>query len=382
MGQLLQIAGDLLLALALAGCAYLVFAGLRTRAFLAGRAVASPAGAAPAVTVLKPLHGDEPGLEAALATLFAQDYAGEIQIVLGLQAADDPARPVAERLRAAHPDRDVCVVVDSRRHGANGKVSNLINMAGRARHAILVLSDSDIAVSPDYLTRVTQALQGVGVGAVTCPYFGAARTGGWSRLAAMGLTYQFLPSVVVGVSLNLAQPCMGSTIALRREVLQAIGGFEAFADTLADDYAIGAAVRAAGYRTVAPPVLVAHGCTETSLPQLLAHELRWARTIRGVDPAGFLGSGVTHAVVLALLGVALRGAAPAALAVLATAIGCRAWMIRQVAQATSPAKDPWWLFAARDILSFAVFVGSFFVRVVDWRGARFRVDLRGGLSGV
>jgi len=382
MGQLLQIAGDLLLAAALAGCAYLVAAGLKTRAFLAQRTIAPAAGAMEAVTVLKPLHGEEPGLEAALATLFAQDYAGETQIILGLQSADDPARRIAERLRAAHPDRDIAVVVDSRRHGANGKVSNLVNMAGHARHPILVLSDSDIAVPPDYLAGVVQALQGEGVGVVTCPYFGRARAGGWSRLAAMGLTYQFLPSVVVGVSLQLAQPCMGSTIALRRELLQAIGGFSAFADTLADDYAIGAAVRAAGWRSVVAPVLVAHGCAETSLRQLLAHELRWARTIRGVDPAGYLGSGVTHAVVLALLGAVLqRGAAPA-LAVLILAAACRAWMIRRLAEVTASAKEPWWLFAVRDILSFAVFVRSFFVRIVDWRGARFRVDLRGGLSGI
>ena len=175
---------------------------------------------------------------------------------------------------------------------------------------------------------------------------------------------------------------MGSTIALRRETLQAIGGFEAFADLLADDYAIGEAVRTAGFKTVVAPVLVAHACAEETLGEMLAHELRWARTVRGVDPAGFFGSGVTHAFVLALLGAILLQGSPAALAVLALAAGVRLWMMRHVAQVTAPAKASLWLFPLRDVLSFVVFVGSFFVSVVDWRGARFRVDHSGGLSGI
>jgi ceramide glucosyltransferase len=382
MDQPLQIAGGLFLVLPLIGCIYLVLAGLQTRAFFRGGGIEPPARPV-AVTVLKPLYGDEPGLEAALATFLAQDYPGEVQIILGLREAADPARAVAERLCAAHPDRDICLVVDPRSHGANGKVSNLINMAARARHPVLVLSDSDISVPSDYLTQVVQAVGGRSVGAVTCPYYGAPKAPRfWSLLAAMGQTYQFLPSVVLGSSIGLARPCMGSTIALRRDVLQEIGGFEAFADRLADDYAIGAAVRAAGYRTVVAPVLVAHGCAEASLRELLAHEQRWARTIRGVDPAGFLGSGITHAFVLALFGFILLRGAPAALAVLVIATICRLWMLRQVAKVTAVANEPWWLFPVRDILSFVVFVSSFFVSVVDWRGARYRVDQSGDLSGI
>lgn len=381
MDQPLQIAGDLFLVLALVGCAYLIFAGLKTRAFF--RVGAAPsADRSPAVTVLKPLYGDEPGLQAALESFLAQDYAGDIQIILGVGDAADPARRVAEALCAAHPERDVCVVVDPRRHGTNGKVSNLVNMAAKARHPVLVLSDSDITVAPDYLRRVVQALEGQGVGAVTCPYAGVGKVGFWSRLGAMALSYQFLPSVMVGVSLGLAHPCMGSTIGLRRDVLRRIGGFEAFVDLLADDYAIGDAVRAAGYRTVVAPVLVEHGCAEASLGELMAHELRWAKTVRGVDPAGFFGSAVTHAFVLALLGVALLRGAAAAWTVLAVTVVCRLWMMRQVANVTAPGKQPWRLFPVRDVLSFIVFVGSFFVSVVDWRGARFRVDQSGGLSGI
>jgi ceramide glucosyltransferase len=237
-------------------------------------------------------------------------------------------------------------------------------------------------VRPDYLRGVVAALSEPGVGVVTCPYYGEARAGIWSRLAAMGLSYQFLPSVAVGVTLGLATPCMGSTIALRRETLQRIGGFEAFADLLADDYAIGAAVRALGLRSVVAPVLVAHGSAETSLGELVRHELRWALTVRAVDPAGYFGSGVTHAIPLALLGVLFTAGAPSALAVLAIALICRLWTMRQVDKVAGIAHGGWPLAPARDILSFAIFAGSFFVRAVEWRGTRFRVDPQGALERI
>jgi ceramide glucosyltransferase len=376
----LEIIGAAFLVLAGVGIAYLVFAGLRLRAFReTAPAAARPE---PSVTVLKPLNGEEPGLEAALETVFGQDYTGEVQVVFGVQDPADPALAVAERLRARHPERDVAIVVDPRMHGTNRKVSNLINMSAVARHDILVLADSDISVGPDWLRRLSAELADPAIGVVSLPYSGAAQNGLWSRLAALGLTTQFLPSVVVGLALGMAHPCMGSTIALRREVLAAIGGFEAFADLLADDYAIGRAVRAAGYRSAVPPMIVSHACAESSLRGLIAHELRWARTVRSLDPAGFAGSGVTHAVVLALIGVALTGAAPASLLVLVLAAAARIWMVRQAEMRTESPSSAWWLIVLRDVLAFAVFVSSFFVRAVDWRGTRFRLDDRGGLSEV
>jgi ceramide glucosyltransferase len=380
--QPLEIASAVALALALAGSAYMLFAAIRVRAMFGRRAADGAAEPSAPVTLLKPLHRDEPGLEAALGTAFAQDYPGEVQVVFGLQDPADPALAIAQRLRAAHAGRDVAVVVDPREHGTNRKVSNLINMAAQARHDLIVLADSDIAVPPDYLRRVLGPLARGEAGVVTCAYYGAGRAGIWSRLAAMDLSYRFLPSVAVGVSLGLARPCMGSTIALRRETLRQIGGFEAFADRLADDYAIGESVRRAGQRSRVAPVLVAHGCAEQGLSELIAHELRWARTVRGVDPAGFAGSIVTYPLPLALIGVLLAQAAPGALAILAVALICRAWMIRQVEKVAEPVPGAWWLFPARDMLSLIVFVGSFFVRTVQWRGARFRIDARGDLSGV
>src|SRR5437899_2982880 len=371
----------IVMTLALAGAAYQLLAARQVRALLVQPRVRREA-AAPPVTILKPLHGAELGLDAALQSFLAQDYPGNVQVVLGVQDPADPAQLVVGSLRRAHPGHDVALVVDATPHGANRKISNVINMMKRAKHDIILLADSDIVVRPDYLRQVVAALETPGVGVVTCPYRGQAARGIWSRLAAMAITYQFLPSVAVGVGIGLAHPCMGSTIALRREVLTRIGGFEAFADLLADDYAIGAAVRATGLRSLVAPVLVAHNCAERGLAELTRHELRWARTIRGVDPAGFIGSGVTHAVPLALLGLFLTGASVASLAVLAFALICRLWLMREVDRIAGADGRGWWLEPVRDILSFAIYLGSFFVRAVDWRGTQFRVDAQGALRRI
>lgn len=368
--------------LALAGCAYQLLAARLLRRLLTPPPPSGETKPWPGVTVLKPLHGAEPGLEAALASFLTQAYPGPLQVVFGLQNPTDPAQAVVGTLRRAHPAADVALAVDATDHGANRKVSNLINMAARARHELLIVADSDIAVGPGYLRGVVAALDDPQVGVVTCPYRGLPARGLWSRLGAMGISYQFLPSVAVGVGLKMAHPCMGSTVALRRETLARIGGFTAFADQLADDYAIGAAVRAVGLRSVVAPVLVSHICAEAGLDELVRHELRWARTVRGVDPAGFAGSIVTYPTPLAVLATIFTGGAPIGLAALGIALICRFWLQRDVDRLAGARTGPWWLTPLRDGLSFAVFVASFFVRAVDWRGTRFRVDDRGALERI
>jgi len=374
--QLLHVLGLLAALVAAAGGAYALLAASRVGAFRSG--LFDDAKAWPALSVLKPLHGAEPGLEEALSSFNAQGYAAPVQLILGIQDPGDAAIPLARKI--AGEAADGVLVVDATPHGANAKIANLINMAGQARHEIVVLSDSDIQVRPDYLKRIVVALSEPGVGVVSCPYYGVPRAGGWSRLAAMGISYQFLPSVAVGVSLGMARPCMGSTIALRRETLTAIGGFEAFADVLADDYAIGAAVRATGARCVVAPILVAHGCAETAAAEVFAHEVRWARTIRGVDPAGFFGSAVTHPTAWALIALLLLQGAPMGWAMLIFALAARFWLMRQVDTAAElPTTDPWRL-PVRDLFSFGVFLTALFGREVEWRGQRYSVDRQGVMS--
>jgi len=222
---LIHLLGAAALVFSLVGAAYAVVAGA-----LAGR-LARPEPQslieARALTLLKPLCGEEVGLERNLLSFLDQDYAGPVQMVVGVQDAGDPALTVVEAVRRARPGADIAIVVDPEVYGANRKVSNLINMLGAARHSTLVLSDADIAAPPGYLARIAAALSEPGVGALTCYYRGDARAGSASVLAAMGVSYGFLPNVILGVALGLARPCMGSTIALERRTLDEIGGFEA-----------------------------------------------------------------------------------------------------------------------------------------------------------
>ena len=341
---------------------------------------------APAVSVLKPLHGAEPRLRENLASVLHQDYGGAVQVVLGVGAADDGAAPVARALAAGDSPTPVTLVVGSPANGTNGKVRSLIALAGAARHDVLVIADSDMAVPPQYLARIARALAEPGVGAATCLYVGRGDAGLWSRLVAAWIDTHFLPQALIGTASGLAHPCMGSTIALTRETLVRIGGFERFADVLADDHAIGAAVRAAGLRVVvAPDLTLTHACRETSLGALLRQELRWNATLRGIDPWGYAGSAVLHPLPLALIALALGGGGLALAAVL-LALGARALVAMAAATTGAPARAPrdrWLplaLVPARDLLAFLVFCLAFAARSVDWRGASFNLEADGRIS--
>lgn len=333
----------------------------------------------PAVTILKPLHGAEPGLHANLASFCLQEYPGQVHIVFGVEDAADPAVAVVCRLIEEFPAVDMELVVDSRRHGANRKVSNLVNMAGRIKHEIVLLSDSDIRVERDYLRKVMSPLTDPEVGIVTCPYWGDSTQSHWAHLAALTINHHFLPGVLFGLELGLARPCFGSTMGFHRSTLARIGGFEAFVEQLADDYAMGEAVRNAGLRVLTSPHLVTHFCTERSGAELIRHELRWARTIRLLDPVGFVGSGITHALPFALLGALLGGLTPAGFVMVVSALACRLILQMHIDEALGVRDNRFWWGPVRDLLSFAIFVASFFGNAVTWRGRRYSVRQDGTL---
>jgi ceramide glucosyltransferase len=361
--------------IAVAGCGFLIAATI-----LVARAAGSPARprtlAPPSVTVLKPLHGDEPGLLDNLGSFCSQAYPGPIQVVFGVQNPSDGAVTVVEHLQKTLAGRDLDLVMETKVHGLNRKVSNLVNMAPRIRHDVVVLADSDMRVDPDYLSRVTAALDEPGVGAVTCLYYGVPVAGVWSSLSALAINAHFLPGVVFGSALGLARPCFGSTLALRRQTLGEIGGFIAFVDCLADDYAMGAALRARGHTISIPSFAVAHICTEASARDFWRHELRWARTIKSIDPLGYAGSILAHplpwALIAALLGAGSTAFLPA-IAIALASIGCRMTLLRQVERAYALPPQAYWLVPARDLLSFILFVVSFFGRDVSWKGHRYRM---------
>ncbi len=377
--DILESVGLALIATALGGGVYTVAA-----AILAGRKFGEPATLPlppfPAVTLLKPLYGAEPGLEDALASFLEQTYGGPLQIVFGLHDSDDPALLVIERLKVRFPDRDIATVIDPTIHGPNRKVSNLINMMSTAKHDVLVLADSDIKVPPNYLSAVTADLGRAGVGVVSCLYSGQGAGDFWPHLAAMGVSYQFLPNAIFGIATGMEHPCFGSTIGLRRETLETIGGFSAFVGYLADDFEIGRAVRAIGNSIAYSRMVLAHRCTESNLSELADHELRWARTIRILNPAGHLGSIVTHPLPLALAGALILGFPPIAWAAIAMVVVARLFLKARIDDITGVQAGSAWLLPVRDLLSFGVFLTSLFGGTVNWRGNRLRVEKDGLIS--
>ncbi len=305
---------------------------------------------------------------------------GPLQMVCGVNGWQDGAVPAVDALMAAHPAADITLSTAPRARGANAKVGNLIAMLPLASHDILVLSDSDMMVGRDYLAQVLAALAAPGVGAVSCLYAGRGDAGFWSRLGAAATSYSGMPNMVVGLSTGLAQPCMGSTIAMHRATLQAIGGLPRFADTLADDHAIGAAVAQQGLRVAIPPLLLVHAGTESSLSELWRHHLRWAVTIRGVAGAGHWGSLVTHAVPLAAIATVGRPLAGGLtlLMALTVRIALAGTVDRIHGRQTAPA----WMVPPADCLGFVIFCASLIARKVDWRGSRLTMTADGRINTV
>ena len=361
--------GWLILLLALGAISYTTLAILAVRRF--ARAPLPPPAKPEPVTLLKPLHGLEPRLGENLSSFLDQDWQAPIEIVAGSNQTDDPALSTAGGLSS-----NIIIVRGSPLLGGNAKIANLSNMMTFAEHDLIIASDSDMAVPVDYVARIAASLEQPSVGAVTCLYRGRADAGGWSRFSAAAISYQFAPSVVMSFSFGADQACMGSTIALRRTTLQRIGGFVAFADCLADDHAIGMAVRGLGLEVVpAPRMLLEHGCAEESFRAVWRHELRWAVTVRGVNLPGHVGSLLTHPLALSLLLVPLMPGAGAALVALSLLVRCL--LARTIDRWAGDPTAPMWLLPARDILSFAVFLVSFAARSVDWRGAELRIGPRG-----
>jgi ceramide glucosyltransferase len=335
------------------------------------------------VTLLKPLHLDEPGLEDNLRSFFGQEYDGPVQIVFGATSPDDSALRIVNALRRDFPRTDMRVVVEPKLGGANPKVANLVNMVAHAKHELLIMSDSDIRVGPDYVRRTVAAIEQPGVGAVSCLYSGKALGNLWSRLAAMNIDCHFLPNARLGLALGLARPCFGSTIAFRRKMLEEIGGFESLENVLADDYELGRAIRGRGYRISIPELFtVQHVCGQTSATALLRQELRWARTNLVLAPIGYALTIVTYPLPVALLAVLFQGLTMMSAGVLVSALASRLFLIFRSGSRLGWHYDYVWLLPLRDALSFFVYLCSFFGRTVEWRGRRFATGSNGALAPI
>jgi ceramide glucosyltransferase len=331
------------------------------------------AGILPAVTVLKPLHGDEPLLEEALASACRQDYP-IFQIVFGVSELDDTALPVVQRLRAEFGETDMAVVTDATLHGENRKVGNLINMLRAAKHDVLVIADSDIHVASDWLRRLVLALAEPQVGLVTTIYTGRPASGFFGRLGALQINQYFLPGAILARVMG-RQDCLGATMMLRRKTLERIGGLQALVNHLADDNVLGRLVQQLGLRVALGETVPATTVPEATLPALWWHELRWARTIRALAPLPFAASVLQYPLAWAVLAVVLAGARPVSLAWFGIAWCVRALAVHGIDKALGLAKrSPLWLLPLRELMSVAVMAASYACRRVDWRGYTLQAE--------
>ncbi|HXB66898.1 MAG TPA: bacteriohopanetetrol glucosamine biosynthesis glycosyltransferase HpnI [Candidatus Acidoferrales bacterium] len=330
------------------------------------------------LSILKPVHGRDPQFYEAIFSHAAQEYP-EFEILFGCGDPADPAMEDIRRLTHEFPQRRIEVAIVPT--GApNAKVGVLAELAKRARYPLLLVNDSDIVVEPGYLMAVTAPLADPGIGLVTCLYRGAAES--WAgRLEALGIATEFAPSVLVARLLGVAEFALGSTMVFRAEALRRIGGFEAIANYLADDYQLGRHISQLGYRIVFAPFVVETDLGAESWAQTWRHQLRWSRTIRVSRPSGYYGYGVTHATVWALVAMAAGywGAGPVVIG--PVVIGLAAFGLRMLAGVLVGAvilKDrnvfkDWWLIPLRDLLGFAVWVAGLFGNRVQWRDRELRL---------
>ncbi len=270
--------------------------------------VSLPENQLPPVSILKPLKGIDPQIWEAFCSHCEQDYP-EFQLIFGVSDPNDPAIGLVRKLQERYPNRQIDLRVCQRDLGTNRKLSTLAQMLPAARHEILLVNDSDIRVAPDYLRRVIAPLADSAVGMVTCLYRGIAATTLGSRLEALGISTDFVPGVL---SARLIEKGLhfglGSTLAFRQSDLQAIGGFEAVVNYLADDYELGNRIAALGKRVELSEVVVDTFLPAYSLSQFFDHQLRWARSVRGARRWGYVGLLLTFGLPWALVAlVAARG---------------------------------------------------------------------------
>jgi ceramide glucosyltransferase len=363
--------------------AYAVIAWWTTRRRLRDRPEAGSLGnasGAPGVTILKPLYGADPTLYECLRSFCEQQYPA-LQIVCGVRDPHDPAIAIVERLQREFPQLALDLVIDARQHGGSLKVSNLINMLERARHPVLIISDSDVRVSRRYLASVVAPLGDPGVGIVTCAYRGVPIGSAWSALLAMFINEWFLPCVYVAASLGSQAFTSGVTMAFRRSTLDAIGGFAAIADHLADDYRMGQLSRRQGLSTVLADVLVETSVDERSLIDLVRHQLRWLRTIRIVQPAGYASTFVTFGLPVTMLGCLIARGGGATLALLGVTALVRVLLHFEVGRGAKRVPQLW-VLPFNDLLGFALWCWGFVSRSVHWRQARYRVARDGTVEPI
>jgi ceramide glucosyltransferase len=342
-----------------------------------------PPGFTPALSLLKPLHGAEPGLEEDLATFFEQDYP-QYEILFCARTADDAGLESARRVAARYPQIAVRFLSTGEPPYINAKVRSMELMETEAAHDILVISDSDVRVAPDYLRSVALPFADARVGAITCPYRGVAAEGGlWARLEAVGMSVEMTAGVLVARMMEGMQFTLGPTMAFRRETIRHMGGFRVTADYCADDFVLGNETFKLGQTVVLSHHTIDHMVINASLVQSLKHQVRWMKSTRFSRPKGHFGTALTFSMPFGLLGLA----AGIALHQVALGVGLLAWAVvsrlaLSVAVGNWVVSDRSWfgllvLYPIRDLMGFGFWAASYLSNKILWRGRAFQL-LPGG----
>ncbi len=322
------------------------------------------------VSVLRPLAGADEGLEENLRSYFRQRYP-EFEILAAVRAADDPARPVFEKVRAEFPDVAARLIVTGEPPYPNAKVFSLAAMLAAARYDLIVMADSDTRAAPDTLQALAAEFEDPHLGVATCPYRAVPGPSFWSLLEALGMNTEFLAGLFVARMLEGVRFAVGPTIAARRQALEAIGGFQQLKDYLAEDFMMGKLAAEAGWSVILSRTLIEHHIGAQPFAANFRHRLRWARSTRRSRPLGYLGQLFTYPLPLALIALAVAPSCwPAALVViLLRAIAAWAtagWVLRDPLTARR-----WFLLPLQDIFSFLFWWAGLFGNKITWRGRRY-----------
>ena len=363
--------------LTVCGMVYGLLALLGAKAFQRDSKKPVLKGFAPAVSILKPVKGVDPRLYAGFVSHCKQRYAGEIELLFGVRSLEDAAVADVARLRVEHPEVNVRLVECPLSMGTNGKVSSLAQMLPHANFEHIIVNDSDIVVSQDYLANVMAPFADETIGLVTVPYIGLAEGTLWSRLEALGISTDFMAGVLTARKLEGGiRFGLGSTLATTKSALAEIGGFESLVDQLADDYEMGARLAATGYRVELVNEVVATTVPAYSLRGFCEHQLRWARGTRDSRRAGYIGLGVTYVLPWALATVIAGGGALWSITLLSVALLIRVSVALTVGVGVlrdGQVLRDILLLPLRDCFGLFFWAWSYADNTIVWRGERFRL---------
>lgn len=335
---------------------------------------------APPLTLLKPLKGADAETAACLRSWLVQDYPGPVQVLFAVAEETDPAAAVVRQLLTEFPAADAQLVLCPERLGPNAKVSQLAQLEARARHALWVVSDADVAVPPDFLRQLVRPFCEPDPAGLVCALYELATPATAAMHAeALAVNADFWTSVLQARRLGPLRFALGAVMAVRRELVQRLGGFRALVEHLADDYELGRRVAAVGARVELLPVVAACREAPRSARAVWRHQLRWMRTIRHCQPLPFALSLLANVTLWPLLWLlAVPGAASLSGLVLCLTVRLVMTAHCQARLTRSWQHLPWlWWTPIKDLLAVGLWALAFFGNSVEWRGERFRVR-RGG----